>query len=69
MEYVKTQYHVTLCWWLYSSAVTKKGFDNIPKQLRLWHTISFLLHTMNWSHALGMFLGTTTNMCCGIHMR
>lgn len=28
-EDVKTQYHVTLYWWLYSSASAKEGFYNL----------------------------------------
>jgi hypothetical protein len=30
--------------------------------------VAFLLQTMNWSYALGRFLGETTDISCGIHM-
>ena len=31
MKDVETQYYVTLCWWLYSSADTNDGFYNLSK--------------------------------------
>ena len=65
MKDVETQYHVTLCWWSYYSAVIKEAFS---KKFKTIEIAVFVLQTMNWSHALGRFLGRTTYMCRGIHM-
>ena len=36
MEYIETQYHITLCWWLHSSVGTKEDFYNLANQVKMW---------------------------------
>ena len=62
MKDVEIYYYVGGCILVRSQ---KEGLNNLSKQLRLQ---PFLLQTMNWSYALGRFLGRTTNISCGIDM-
>lgn len=57
-------WNIIRCWWLYYSVSQKKAstsFNTIQ-------IVAFQLQIMNWSQALGRFLGRITNLCRAIHV-